>query len=149
VPYKQTIISKTGGLMPIVLGGVVIATVAGWARFAYGTVPKDIPPMLILAVFLLGLIAILLSALSWLIRRWRKDDRPRPLPGRWAFAWAAFQVACMMALVALGVAGLVAMPFGYGTALFQAFVLVLVSSALVFMVGSAVRELSWAVRSLR
>lgn len=132
--------------------GISIAVVAGWACFTYGnvldqTLDRPNGGLLVGAVFLLALMGLLLRGVALLIRRWRQTDRATPPPGRWAFAWASFQLTCLLALLVLGVTAVVALPFGHASELFQAFMLVLVASALLFLTGGALRDFARVARS--
>lgn len=134
--------------------GIAIAVVAGWTCFAYGDVLDQITQrpdvkLLILGVFLLLLLGILLRGLVYLVRRWRKSDRPPAAYNRWSFAWVSFQLACMLALIVLGAAALAAIPLGYAGVMFDAFMLVLVASGLLFITGGAVRDMARFARSFR
>ena len=131
---------------------MVIAVVAGWASFTYGTVldqtlSRPNGGLLVGGVFLLAFIAMVLRGLVFVVRRWRKTDWAAPAPGRWAFAWASFQMACLLALVVLVMAAVAVLPFGHARELFQAFMLVLVASALLFITGGAVRDFARVARS--
>lgn len=132
--------------------GMAIAVVAGWVCFAYGNVLDQAlnrpgASALVAGLFLLAFTAILLRGTIFVVRRWRKTDWVAPTPGRWALGWVSFQMACLLALAVLGAAAIAALPFGYARFLFQAFMLVLVASALLFLAGGAVRDFARVARS--
>lgn len=133
--------------------GLAIAVVAVWVCFTYGNVLAQIlelpnAALVFGGVFLLALIAMVLRGLVSMFRRWRRDDRAAPTPGGWAFAWVSVQMACLLALLMLGAAAVAALPLGHTDVLFQAFMLVLVASALLSLTGGAVREFARVARSL-
>lgn len=131
-----------------------IAVGAGWSTYSYGNMLDRIlnlpkVPLLIGGVFLMAFASMALRGVVHLANRWRKRDSQPPAPGLWPLVWASFQMACLVALLALGAAALASIPLGHSRQFFQAFMLVMVSSGVLFLAGAAVRDISRIVRSLR
>lgn len=143
--------SRRKWLGAIVGTALVIALAASCSSLRYGDVLKHVMaiPFLFAGVFVFAFLSIVLGLAAHLVGRWRKKDREPPEPGMWSFVWVSFQFACLLALLAVGAAALVAIPLGYSRHLLQAFVLVLVISAMLFIAGGAVRNLIRVIRRLR
>lgn len=147
VETKQLPGNPKAWLAAIIISGLTISLAAGWSSYLYGNVLNmmfgwQAFTLVLVGVFILAFVAMLLRWFVTLFYRWRGKEIGRPVPGTWSFVWVSFQLACLLAVLTLAVVALLALAVGNAERMFQGFMLVLVCSGLLFLVGGAVRETS-------
>jgi hypothetical protein len=135
---------------------LIIVIGSGWFAFAIGDESNQllVVPLgtwFVVGVLLLALISMLASGVAHGVNRLRKRSYEASQPGLSAFAWVSFQLACLLALLILGLAILASLVLGteQWRQFLQALVLVLVNSALLFVIGASIRNIFRALSSLK
>jgi hypothetical protein len=137
----------------VLVTGLAVLIGSTWFAFSRTSAPEsklELPfsSTLLVGVVLLAVSSMLATGLAWLVNWIRGRRLELASPGMWAFAWIGLQLACFGAMAILGVVTLIAFAFGtdQGRPFLQAFIVVLVGSALLSVSGGSIRSVFRAAK---